>query len=141
MSAEYKKNKKSFDLQFKKKVGEIARANKRKLEAEKKPDEWNEKRKKWVKPSSQVGYKALTVREVFIDMKNEPSDSNEYKNCIKFVERCEVLLNEGKFDIEGNDAKKRKLVVGAGPPKKVVDVRKQLFEYFVDVRSALKSFM
>ena len=34
--SEYKKNKKSFDLKFKKEVGEKARANKRKLESEKK---------------------------------------------------------------------------------------------------------
>ena len=78
------------------------------------------------------------MREVFVDMKNEPCHSSDYKNCIKFVERCEALLEEGKFDMEGNDSRKRVRVAGAGPPKKVLDVRKQLFEYFVDVRTSLK---
>ena len=41
---EYKKNKKKFDLQFKKKVALKACANKRKLEEEKAPDVWNERR-------------------------------------------------------------------------------------------------
>ena len=41
---EYKRNKKKFPLAFKKKVGEGAVANKRKLEAEKPADVWNAKK-------------------------------------------------------------------------------------------------
>ena len=98
---EYKKNKKKFDLQFKKKVALKACANKRNLEGEKASDEWNERRKKWVKPSSQVGYKAMTVRDLFEDMKTEPSNAKDVKSWVKFVGRCETLLEEVKFDIEG----------------------------------------
>ena len=43
---EYKKNKKKFPLAFKKKVGEAAVANKRKLEAEKPADVWNGTKRK-----------------------------------------------------------------------------------------------
>ena len=50
----------------------------------------------------------------------------------------EKLLDDGQFDIEGNDTKNKVRVAAAGPPKKAVDVRKQLFEYFVDVRTAPK---
>ena len=38
---EYKKNKKEFPLAFKKKVGEAAVANKRKLEAKRPIHDWN----------------------------------------------------------------------------------------------------
>ena len=67
---EYKKNKK-FPLAFKKNVGEVAVANKRKLEAEKPADVWNAKKRKQTKPSNQIGYKAMTARKLFSDMKKE----------------------------------------------------------------------
>ena len=62
---EYKKNKKKFSLAFKKEVALKAVSNKRKLEESKPADVWNAKKRKWAKPSSQIGYKALTVREIF----------------------------------------------------------------------------
>ena len=68
---EYKKNKKKFPLAFKKKVEEVAVANKWKLEAEKPADVWNAKERKQTKPSSQIGYKAMTARKLFSDMKKE----------------------------------------------------------------------
>ena len=88
---EYKKNKKKFSLAFKKEVALKAVSNKRKLEESKPADVWNAKKRKWTKPSSQIGYKALTVREIFVDMKDEVSTSSDYKSCIKFVGRCETL--------------------------------------------------
>ena len=98
---EYKNNKK-FPLAVKKKVGEAAVANKRK-QAEKPVDVWNAKKRKCTKTSGQIGYKAKTVREMFSDMKEEKHDSPDFKNCFKFVGRCEELLVTGKFKIEGND--------------------------------------
>ena len=53
---EYENKKKKFPLAVKKKVGEAAVANKRKLEAEKPGDVWNAKKRKWTKISSQIGY-------------------------------------------------------------------------------------
>ena len=70
---EYKKNKKKFSLAFKKEVALKAVSNKRKLEESKPADVWNAKKRKWTKPSSQIGYKALTVREIFVDIKDEVS--------------------------------------------------------------------
>ena len=77
---EYKKNKKKFSLAFKKEVALKAVSNKRKLEESKPADVWNAKKRKWTKPSSQIGYKALTVREIFVDMKDEVSTSSDYKS-------------------------------------------------------------
>ena len=70
---EYKKDKKRFSLAFKEEVALKAVSNKRKLEESKPADVWNAKKRKWTKPSSQIGYKALTVREIFVDMKDEVS--------------------------------------------------------------------
>ena len=136
---EYKKNKKKFTLAFKKEVAGKALNNKRKLHENKPADVWNAKKSRWTQPASQIGYKALTVREVFIDMKEEKSDSSDFKSCVKFVGRCEELLTTGQFAIEGNDCCNKFRVAGAGAPQKVVDVRLALFQYFVDIRSSLKA--
>ena len=136
---EYKKNKKKFSLAFKKEVALKAVSNKRKLEESKPADVWNAKKRKWTKPSSQIGYKALTVREIFVDMKDEVSTSSDYKSCIKFVRRCEELLTTRQCDIEGNDVSNKFRVAGAGAPKKAIDLRNELFQYFIDIRSSLKA--
>ena len=67
----YKKSKKKFSLAFKEEVALKAVSNKRKLEESKPANVWDAKRRKWIKPSSQIGYKALTVREIFADMKDK----------------------------------------------------------------------
>ena len=100
---EYNTNIKKCSLAFKKEVALTAVSNKRKLEESKPADVWNAKKRKWTKPSSRIGYKALTVREIFVDMKDKVSTGSDYKSCIKFVGRCEELLTIGQFDIEGND--------------------------------------
>ena len=136
---EYKKNKKKFALAFKKEIALKAVSNKRKLEENKPADVWNAKKNKWTKPGSQIGYKSLTVREMFSDMKGEVCGSSDFKSCIKFVGICEDLLTTGKFNIEGNDVNNTFRVAGAGAPKKVIEVRTELFQYFVDIRSSLKA--
>ena len=92
---EYKKNRNKFCLGFKKEVALKAASNKRKLEESKSVDVWNAKKRKWTKSYSQIGYKALTVRETFVDMEDKISFSSDYKICIKFVGRCEELLTTG----------------------------------------------
>lgn len=136
---EYKKNKKKFSLSFKKLVAEKAVSNKRKLEQDKPKSVWNEKKRRWTQPNTQVGYKARTVREVFTDMTNEKNDTEDFKSCLKFVGRCEELLKNGKFDIEGNSSQSKFRVLGAGAPKRCLGVRRELFEFFIDIRSCLKA--
>ena len=136
---EFKKNKKKFSLAFKKKVGEAAVANKRKLEEEKPANVWNAKKRKWTKPNTQIGYKAMTCREMFSDMQEEKNDTPDFRSCIKFVGRCEELLITGKFEIEGNDVGNKFRITGAGAKKKCPSVRKELFDFFIDIRSSLKA--
>ena len=138
---EYLKNKKKFSLHDKKKVALIALERKRKYEQDLKDPKkhvWNEKRKRWVNPISQTGYIGPTVRECFSDLREVANDSADFLNACKFVNQCVDLEKKGKFDIEGNCSKKHFRVAGAGPPTKAVEVRNSLFEYFIDVRTALK---
>ena len=48
---------------------------------------WNEK-KKWVHSFTQTRYIQPTVREVFIDLKDEKSDTNDFKSAAKCVSCC-----------------------------------------------------
>ena len=84
---EHKKCKKKFSLAFKKTLGGKVVANKQKLKVEKPADTWNQKKRKWTKLPSQMGYKALTVHEIFSDIKDVANESPDFKSCVKFVGR------------------------------------------------------
>ena len=81
----------------------------------------------------------MTVREVFEDMKCEKHDTADFKAAVKLVGRCVALATTGEFKKEGNTSAKKFRVAGAGPPKRALDVRYALFEYFVNVRNSLKA--
>ena len=136
---EYKKNKKKFNLKIQKEIGEKLQDRKRKYEEDKKNPlvnkaVWNEKKRKWAYPFSQVGYSQPTVREIFSDLEGEPCDTSDFRSATKFAKRCMEKLENGEFDIEGNCSSKKYRVLGAGPPKKAIETRCVLF----DVRSCLK---
>ena len=59
--------------------------------------------KLWIYPSTQVCF----VRRMFTDMADAHSDSKDFKNAIKLVERCLILIESGSFDKYGNSLKKR----------------------------------
>ena len=58
---------------------------------------------------------------------------------MQFVRRCEELLVTGKFEIEGNAVENKFRIVGAGAPRKWPSVRKELFDFFIDIQSSLKA--
>ena len=74
---------------------------------------------------------------MFVYMKDEVSTSSDYKSCIKFVGGCEELFTTKQFDIERNEVSNKFRVAGAGPPKKAIDLRNELSQYFIDIRSSL----
>ena len=49
------------------------------------------------------------------------------------------MFTTEQFDIEGNDVSNKFIVVGTAAPKKAIDLRNELFEYFIDFRSSLKA--
>ena len=143
---EYKKNKKKFNLLDQQKIAVHLQDRKRKYEADKNDPAinksvWNEKRRKWVNPFNQTGYIQPSVRELFIDLRNEKCDNVQFKSATKFVVRCLQKLETGEFDIEGNCSSKKFRIMGAGPPKKALEVRSALFDYFIDIRSVLKGYL
>ena len=133
---EYKKSKKKFSLYDQKRIALAVQERKRKYEEDKKnPDInkaiWNEKRKKWVHPFTQTGYIQPTVRKVFIDLKDEKSDTNDFKSATKFVSRCLEKQQRGEFALEENCGKNKYRLMGAGPKKRALEVRYALFDYLV----------
>ena len=99
---------------------------------------WNAKRKKWVDPFSQQGYVQPAVREFFPDLKNATNNDSEFKSAKSFVSRCLTKFENGQFNIEGNDGANRYRLLGAGPPRKAVELRESLFDFFIDIRYSLK---
>ena len=73
--------------------------NSHKLNENRPTDVWkgNERVKR---AASQIGFKALTVNKMFDNMKNDMNKSSEFKSCVKFVRRYEVLVVTGQFEIE-----------------------------------------
>ena len=132
------KNKKKLNAEQQEEVGRVGVERKRKHEEQSKEKVWNDKRKKWTDPASQTGYIGPTVREMFIDMKDEPHDSKDFQACYKFVRRRIQQKEGGVFDIEGNNVKNKSQVADAGPPIRVTEIRKDLFQYFIDIHWSLK---
>ena len=77
-----------------------------------------------------------TVREVFKDLTDEPSNSKDFKSTT--VSCCREKLEKGEFDLEENCYQKKYRVMGTGPPKKALKVQYGLFDYFIDIRYSLK---
>ena len=49
------------------------------------------------------------------------------------------MLTTGQFDIEGNDLSNKFGVAVADAPKKAIDLRNKLFQYFINIRFSLKA--
>ena len=62
----------------------------------------NEKRKKWVHLFTQSGYIQPTVTEVFIDLRYEKSDTENFKRATEFVSHCLEKLPRSEFALEEN---------------------------------------
>ena len=136
---EYKKSKKKFSLYDQKRIALAVQERKRKYEEDKKNPQinktiWNEKRKKWVHPFTQTGYIQPTVRKVFIDLKDEKSDTNDFKSATKFVSRCLEKLQRGEFALEENCGKSKYRLMGAEPKKRALEVRYALLQLILALK-------
>ena len=112
-------------MQGYKSIGFKVQERKRKYEEDKKNPAinkavWNAKKRKWVHPFTQRGYIHPTVRKVFKDLTDEPSDSKDFKSPKKFVSCCLEKLEKGEFDLEENCCKNEYCVMGAGAQKKLL---------------------
>ena len=74
-------------------------------------------------PFTQTGYIQPTVREVFFDLKDEKSDTNDFKSERKFVIHSLEKLRRGGFALEENCGKNKYRLMGAGPKQRALEVR------------------
>ena len=56
-----------------------------------------------MKPGFQQDFKALTVWEVFTDMKETKNNDKTFKAAVKFVAGCVKLLKAGEFEEEATN--------------------------------------
>ena len=68
----------------------------------------------------------------------ENCNSKEFQSATKLVSRCLEKFGKGEFNIEGNASKNKFQLMSASLPKKAIEVRITLFDYFIDVRSTFK---
>ena len=85
MSFEFLKNKKKFSLDQKRAIGDKAIELRTELKKNGPKPYYHDTKLKWIYPSTQVGFKALTVRRMFPDMADAHSNSSDFKNAIKLV--------------------------------------------------------
>ena len=76
------------------------------------------------------------MREVFTDLKDEESVTNDFKSATKFVSHCLEKLQRGDFALEENCGRNKYQLMGAEPKNRALEVRHALFDYFVDIRSS-----
>ena len=94
----------------------------------------------WEKPSHKQGNMEWKEKEVgaplhtnriyltnsergFFDLKDEKSDTNDFKSERKFVIRCLEKLQRGDFALEENCGKNKYRLMGAGPKQWALEVR------------------
>ena len=81
------------------------------------------------------------MRKVFIDLKDEKSDTNVFKSATKFVSCCLEKIKRGDFALEKNSGKNKYQLMGSVPKKTALEVRYALFDYYVDIRSSFKGYL
>ena len=132
---EFKNNSKRFNQVQRVAIAEQTLEIKEEVERNKPKSYYCEKKRRWIRPSSQVGFKAEAVRAIFSDMKDEPNGTREWNLAVKLIDRCLEQKASGALD---NPDKNRQRVEGAGAPVRAQEVRSSLFAYFIDVRECLK---
>ena len=157
------RKRKQYTLDEKEKLGRLAEKYKREYkelleEKTKLPKVWNQRRKKMVPQNaaqSGGGYLARAVREAFPSLKNVSHDNQDLKNAIKAAARAlEIRENKKEgaeldYAVDDDDdddhmftsssSKRKCREPGAGRKCKAPEVRRALFEWFVDVRGCLKA--
>ena len=92
---------------------------------------WDPKRKRHVEDTPKQGYLAKAVRSFYINLKDVLSNSQEMRSACKVAKRCYEKLENGGF--EDGVSRKTFLSLGGGRNARAVEVRDELFEWFIDV--------
>ena len=98
---------------------------------------WDPKRKRHVQDTPKQGYLTKAVRSFYVNLKDALSDSQEMKNACKVAKRCYEKLENGDF--EDGVSRKKFRSLGGGRKARAVEVREELFQWFIDVRTSLNA--
>ena len=132
--------KEQYSLSEKRELGELVSKHKEKYDNEVKELEgktrYDYKRKKHVQLKPQQGFLAAAVREFYTDLSKVKHDDPKLVNALKFAKRCYEKYLANDFGEE--PSKKRFRESGAGRKCKAPEVREEMFEWFINVRGALK---
>ena len=87
---QYRGKKRKFSLAEQKNIADELKAKKAKYEEDKNNPKvnksvWSENKRKWLNPFTQTRHINLFVCEYFVDLKNEKSDSKEFRSAARFV--------------------------------------------------------
>ena len=144
----YKRNYAKYLLDEKKAFGKLVAKYKTEYDDEVKrlrgKTRWDGKRKQHVDLKPKEGYISKSVRNFCADLKNAKHDDKSFRSASTFAVRChKSILKNTWNDIEDENgktskAKKRFRESGGGRKPKAPEVRNAVFEWFLDVRGALK---
>ena len=96
------------------------------------------KRKKHVLVTPKQGYLAKACRSFYDDLSGVKHNDSRLQSALKLAKRChEKYLDPGNECLPSEAKKFRES--GAGRKIKVLEVRQELFEWFVDVHGTLKA--
>ena len=97
---------------------------------------WDSKRKRWVVGRPREGYLAKAVRKVYADLRDTKNDDPNFENAVKYAKRWYDNLENGTLAETSNPKKFR--AAGAGRKVRAPEAKEALWDWFVDVRTAMK---
>ena len=107
------------------------------LEALKSNTHWDAKRKCHVPGQPKQGYLTRAIRSFCSNLSEAKSGSQEIKNACKLAKRRYEKLEKG--DSEDGIASKKFRTTGGDRKSRAPEVRKALFQWFINVRTSLKA--
>ncbi|GFO11576.1 steryl-sulfatase [Plakobranchus ocellatus] len=128
-----------YSLQEKSKLQEIIKRHKDAYDKEvaNTSPRYDAKKKRFVKPTPKEGYVARAVREIYPSLRQAKSDDAKFRRAVQMARR--LLEEEDQTKVEGCNSAKKFRMEGGGRKQKAVPVRQAAFEWFLDVRGALKA--
>ena len=107
------------------------------VELEKKKVNYCDKKKKCVNKTSNIGYLATAVREFYSDLRGAKHNDQRLKNALDMAWRAYKLALEHS-SVDPPPLKKQRRAFGGGQKSTAPDVRVALYDWFIDIRGALK---
>ena len=125
----------AFSMAVKAKMRETLASCKAEYDEESKKKRFDSKKRKMVFVTPKEGFLSKAVRKTFRNLQNVPNTDQKFQNAYQFARRCFYEQNENS---EEEPSKKKFRREGGGRKSHAPEIRDELFEWFIDVRSCLK---